>query len=102
MKVITLCGSLRFKDEMMKVALELELQGNCVLTPIYPISDDKDAFTEEEAEMLGDMHRCRIDLSDAVYIVNKDGYIGSSVKAEIEYAKSKNKEIIYLENKKEN
>lgn len=102
MKVITLCGSLRFKEKMMKVALELELQGNCVLTPIYPISDDKDDFTEEEAKMLGDMHRCRIDLSDAVYIVNKDGYIGNSVKAEIEYAKSKNKEIIYLENEKEN
>ena len=48
MKVITLCGSLRFKEEMMKVAIDLELQGNCVLTPVYPISDDKDDFTEEE------------------------------------------------------
>lgn len=98
MKVITLCGSLRFKEEMMKVAIDLELQGNCVLTPVYPISDDKDDFTEEEAKVLDEMHRYRIDLADIVYIVNKDGYIGKSVKSEIEYSKEKNKEIIYLEN----
>lgn len=98
MKVITLCGSLRFKDEMMKVAMDLELQGNCVLTPIYPISEDKDAFTDEEAHILDQMHRHRIDLSDMVYIVNKDGYIGNSVRSEIEYSKSLNKEIRYLEN----
>lgn len=98
MKVITLCGSLRFKEEMMRVAIDLELQGNCVLAPIYPVSNDKDDMTEEEARILGDMHRYRIDLADTVYIVNVDGYIGSSVKSEIEYAKKHNKEIMYLEN----
>ena len=96
MKVITLCGSLRFKEEMMKVAIDLELQGNCVLTPVYPISDDKDDFTEEEAKVLDEMHRYRIDLADIVYIVNKDGYIGKSVKSEIEYSKEKNKEIKFM------
>lgn len=97
MKVITLCGSLRFKEEMMKAAIDLEMKGNCVLTPVYPISDDKDVFTEEEAKILDDMHKHRIDLADAVYIVNVGGYIGNSVKKEIEYSKSKNKEIMYLE-----
>lgn len=98
MKVITLCGSLRFKEEMMKVAMDLELQGNCVLTPVYPIGEDKDAFTEEEMQILDQMHKHRIALADMVYIVNKDGYIGDSVKSEIEYSKSLNKEIQYLEN----
>jgi len=37
-------------------------------------------------------------LSDEIFVVNKNGYIGEAVKEEIEYAKSKNKEIIYLEN----
>lgn len=44
------------------------------------------------------MHRTKIDLSDAIFVVNIGGYIGESVKSEIEYAKEKGKEIIYLEN----
>jgi len=43
-------------------------------------------------------HLKKIDLSDKIFVVNKNGYIGESVKEEIEYAKSKNKEIEYLEN----
>lgn len=37
MKIITLCGSLKFQKEMMIVAEKLALEGNCVLTPVYPI-----------------------------------------------------------------
>lgn len=44
------------------------------------------------------MHMKRIDMSDAIYVINKDGYIGTSTLEEIEYAKSNNKEILYLEN----
>ena len=95
MKIITVCGSLKFKDEMMKTALKVELEGNCVLTPIYPIGDDKDIFTEEEAKILDDMHRVRIKMSDSILVINVDGYIGESTKREIELAKSLNKEIIY-------
>lgn len=39
----------------------------------------------------------KIDLSDAIYVVNVNGYIGNNTKLEIDYAKSNNKEIIYLE-----
>ena len=46
---------------------------------------------------LGELHRIKIDLSDAIFVVNVDGYIGESVKKEIEYAKQKGKEIFYLE-----
>ncbi len=96
MKVITVCGSLKFKEEIIKEALNLELQGNVVITPIFPINDtDKDNFTKEEFEILGRMHKEKIKLSDAIYVVNVNGYIGSSTKNEIEYAKSLNKEILY-------
>lgn len=43
------------------------------------------------------MHKQRIDMSDGIFVVNVGGYIGSSTKGEIEYAKKHNKEIIYLE-----
>ena len=39
----------------------------------------------------------RIELSDAILVINKDGYIGNSTKLEIEYAKKLNKEVMYLE-----
>lgn len=95
MKIITVCGSLRFKDEMMKIAEKMELQGNCVITPIYPTNPDKDAYTNEEANMLDKMHKEKIKISDAILVVNVDNYIGSSTKSEIEFAKNLNKEILY-------
>ncbi len=96
-KVITLCGSLRFKETFMKVAEELEFLGNCVLTVIYPTKEDKDAYTKEEMEMMDRMHKVRIKMSDAIYVINVNGYIGMSTKSEIEYAKKLGKEILYYQ-----
>ena len=95
MKIITICGSLKFKDEMMKIAEKLELKGNCVIPPIYPTSPDKDAYTNEEAEMLDKMHKEKIKLSDAIFVVNIHSYIGESTKSEIQFVKSLNKEVMY-------
>lgn len=95
MKIITICGSLKFKNEMIEVAEKMELKGNCVLAPIYPTNPDKDAYTDEEVDILDQMHKEKIKLSDAILVVNVNHYIGSSTKSEIEYAKKLNKEIIY-------
>lgn len=95
MKIITVCGSLRFQKQMMEISEKMELQGNCVLTPIYNTNPDKDAYTEEEVLMLDKMHKEKIKLSDAILVVNVNNYIGKSTKDEIEFAKSLNKEIIY-------
>ena len=88
MKIITICGSLKFKNEIIKVAMKMELEGNVVLTPIFPINDNKEDFTEEQLNMLGKMHKEKIKLSDAILVVNINGYIGNSTKNEIEYAKN--------------
>lgn len=99
MKVITVCGSMRFYKEMMEATEKMELKGNCMLPPIYnPSRPHKDDFTEEEAKMLDAMHKERIKLSDAIFVINVDGYIGSSTQKEIEFAKSLNKEVIYYTN----
>lgn len=73
---------------MMKIAEKIELQGNCVIAPIYPTNPDKDAYTNEEANMLDKMHKEKIKISDAILVVNVDNYIGSSTKSEIEFAKN--------------
>ena len=96
MKIITICGSMKFVREMMEISEKVELQGNVVLMPIYnPSRPNKEAFTNEEVLILDKLHRERIKLSDAILVVNVNGYIGSSAKSEIEYAKSLNKEVIY-------
>ena len=94
MKIITLCGSLRFQEYMMHIAEEMALLGICILTPIYPTSKNSER-TEEQLEMLKEEHFKKIELSDAILVINVDNYIGYSTNLEIEYAKKLNKEILY-------
>ena len=47
-------------------------------------------------EMLDDMHKRKIDMADAIYVINVEGYIGESTKSEIEYAQKHGKEVRYL------
>ena len=96
--VVTLCGSTKFKEEFLEVQKELTLQGNIVISVgLFGHSGDKEVWEEETKEMLDDMHKQKIDMANEIYVINKDGYIGSSTKSEIEYAKSLGKGIRYLE-----
>ena len=97
MKIVTLCGSLRFKKEMMEVAEKLALLGDCVLTPVYPTSENS-VRTKEQLIKLREAYFKKIELSDAIFVVNVNNYIGESTKLEIEYAKKLGKEILYYTN----
>jgi len=95
-KVITICGSMRYSKEMMKISEELELkQGYAVIQCVYNVDGLK--YEGVDASILGKIHRKKIDISDAIYVVNVDGYIGCSTKNEIEYATETGKEVMYLE-----
>ena len=94
MKIITLCGSLKFKHEMMIVAEKMALEGNCILTPVYPVLENYER-TDEQLMKLKEEHFKRIELSDSILVVNVNNYIGNSTKSEIEYAKKLGKEILY-------
>lgn len=95
--IITLCGSIKFKSEFMKVQEELTLKGNIVFTPNF-FNNVKDEINMETRKMLDEMHRQKIHMSNEIYVINVGGYIGESTKSEIEYAKSNGKKISYLEN----
>lgn len=95
--IITLCGSIKFKSEFMKVQEELTLKGNIVFTPNF-LNNVKDEINMETRKILDEMHRQKIDMSNEIYVINVGGYIGESTKSEIEYAKSNSKKISYLEN----
>jgi len=95
-KVITICGSMRYSKEMMKIAEELELKhGYAVIQCVYNI--DGQRHEGVDISILDKIHRKKIDISDAIYVVNIDGYIGNSTRNEIEYAKNNGKEVIYHE-----
>ena len=95
-KVITLCGSTRFKEDFERVNRELTLAGNIVIS-VGCFGHAGDIFTEEQKTMLDDIHKRKIDMADAIYVINKDGYIGSSTKSEIQYALKTGKQIIFME-----
>lgn len=96
MKIVTICGSMRFADEMIKIAMRLETDyGYCVLQPVYGF--DGQPLSGDELTRIKAAHHKKIDLSDSIYIVNIGGYIGQSVTEEIAYAKEHGKEILYHE-----
>ena len=98
-KVITLCGSTKFKDEFMRVQKELTLKGNIVISVgLFGHSGDNEVWENMDEgtltktkEMLDDMHKRKIDMSDEIFVINVGGYIGESTKSEIEYAIKNNK-----------
>lgn len=92
-----MCGSLKFVSDIMYWTEKLTLEGNCVLSIIYPTRQDKGTYTPEQHDLLNKMHKKKIDLSDSIFVVNRDGYIGSSTRSEIDYAKALGKEILYLD-----
>lgn len=96
-KVITLCGSTKFKDAFLEQQKRLTLEGNIVISVgLFGHSGDNEVWTDWMKEMLDDMHKRKIDMADEIFVINVGGYIGSSTRSEIEYAKMTNKIVNYL------
>ena len=94
MKTYTLCGSMRFEKEMQEIAYILETKnGYNILQCVYTVSGS--IPTAEELQALEQAHYQKIDISDGIYVLNINGYIGKSVRKEIDYAKHLGKEVIY-------
>lgn len=103
-KVITLCGSTRFKDAFVEEQKRLTLEGNIVISVgLFGHSGDtevwegmsEDTLTKTK-EMLDDMHKRKIDMADELFVINVGGYIEESTRSEIEYAKTTGKHIAYM------
>ena len=102
-KVITLCGSTKFKDDFLREQKRLTLEGNIVISVgLFGHSGDNEVWIENTKEMLDDMHKRKIDMADEIFVINKNSYIGTSTKSEIEYALNTNKKVNYMENSNDN
>ena len=97
-KIVTLCGSTRFKEQFLEAQKRLTLEGCIVISVgLFGHSGDDDVWKPGVKEMLDDMHLRKIDLADEVFVINVGGYIGSSTRSEIEYAAATGKAVHYLE-----
>lgn len=104
-KVITLCGSTRFKDAFMEAQKQLTLAGNIVISVgLFGHAGDQEVWEQMEEgtrtktkEMLDDMHKRKIDMADEIFVINVGGYIGESTRSEIDYAHKTGKKVRYLE-----
>ena len=97
-KVITLCGSTRFKEQFLEAQKRLTLEGNIVISVgLFGHSGDEEVWAPGTKEMLDDMHKRKIDMADEIYVINVGGYIGESTRSEIEYAKKNGRAVRYLE-----
>ena len=104
-KIVTLCGSTKFKKEFLEIQKKLTLLGYIVISVgLFGHSGDNEVWENMDEgtltktkSMLDDMHKRKIDLSDMIYVINVGGYTLESTRSEIEYAISTGKEVHYLE-----
>ena len=103
-KIICLCGSTRFTEQMLVKQWELTKQGFivlswCALPESYFRGEDKTHIGDQEGvkEIMDEVHLRKIDLADEVFVINANGYIGESTSREIDHAMKSGKPIKYLE-----
>lgn len=104
-KVITLCGSTRFKSQFEEAQKKLTLAGNIVISVgLFGHSGDNEVWENMDEgtltrtkEMLDNMHKRKIDMADEIFVINVGGNIGESTRSEIEYAETTGKTVRYLE-----
>ncbi len=91
--MVTLCGSVRFAEEHLAAHWRLSLEGCVVLLPALPVANQLEPV--QSVDLLGALHRRKIDMSDRIHVVNPGGYVGSFTASEIEYAETKGKRVTY-------
>ena len=101
-KVICLSGSNKFKEEFQKILSEFTEGGAIVLAPTIFDHTDVENLDEEQQEMLFQNHLKKIRMSDIVYIIDKDSYVGNNTIKEIKYAEDLEIPVIYMENHNNN
>lgn len=104
--VITLCGSSRFPEAFHLANAHFSMLGHVVIslglfghadepTGAKFLTSDGNEATKEK-QLLDQLHFKKIEMADEIFVINVGGYIGSSTKREIEYAKSLGKNVKYM------
>ncbi len=102
--IVCLCGSTRFWRTFQEASLKLTLGGAIVLSIGAASGTDDEHFGnldrasyDQVKEELDELHLRKIDLADEVLILNVDGYLGTSTRRELAYARSLGKPVHFWE-----
>lgn len=93
-RIITLCGSLMFKDDFLREEKRLTLEGYVVFS--HCIFDKLKKV--KQIKLLEDLHKRKILIGSEILVINKGGYIGESTTKEIAFARKHRKIIKFMEN----
>ena len=94
---MTLCGSTKFKSEFELAQRELSIEGKIVLTVAFYIHAGYGGRVDQKIKRdLDELHLDKIEMSDEVFVINKDGYIGESTRNEIRHAEKMKKKVRYM------
>ena len=103
-RIVCLCGSTRFSEAYQQANLTETLAGRIVLTIGCDLHSDAQLFAGKSDEELARikasldwLHLRKIDLADEILVLNVNGYIGTSTRREIDYARTNNKLVRWLE-----
>lgn len=95
----TICGSLKFEPLWHEWNKRLGLMGHISYSVMtFPsVEGSKSWYNDDQKETLDLLHFAKIEESDAIFVLNKDGYIGESTRREIKWAVIRDKIIWSLE-----
>lgn len=94
-KIVCICGSTRFRDEMAEANRKLTL-ADCIVVAPAVFQHRGDAITVKQKQTLDELHLKKIDMADAIFVVDPGEYIGASTRREIGYAQSLAKPVFRL------
>jgi hypothetical protein len=99
-RVVCLCGSMRFDDQMREIAVAESLDGTIVLLPLVNMRRPDPRWSNPDMAAvikarLDSLHLAKIDAAHEVVVVAPGGYIGESTSREIAYAAAQGKPIRY-------
>ncbi len=87
-RIICLCCSYHFKDEILNVYRQLTDEGYLVLLPAWMCE-------QHDKEWYMALHKEKIMMADAIVVIRGNEYVGESVREEMEYATLHGKPIFY-------
>lgn len=96
-KTLTICSSSKFYETAQTLAKEMARAGITVYTPRFDFNEEILNVTRDDKISLTHEFLSKIDRSDAIYVIDQDGYTGRSVCIEIGYASALGKTVLVSE-----
>ncbi len=99
-KIVTLCGSSTFIEDFWKIKTILESDGDMVLMPETFVSSEGltvKTMDETQIKKIHLLHESKMRISDYVYFVNKNKYMGEDTLRELKFCMDNHIPVVFME-----